>query len=243
MPSRTRPSRRSTSSSSRSRTSSGRSMTLRELTPRSRDYIISFGERLRAPMVGAALRERGIAATVSTAARPASSRTTARRIDRPARVRAPDPASGSSRSSRKSPGDHGVHGLHPRRDHHDARPERLGLLGLHPRGRDRCGRDLDLDRCRRHHDLRPARDQRCPGDALALVPRGDGTLLLRREGDAPAVDRAGHAQEHPRPGQEHLQPGPPGTVIVAERRAGPPRGQGPHLSSRRSRRSTSTAPR
>ncbi|MFA4877640.1 MAG: aspartate kinase [Methanoregula sp.] len=37
---------------------------LRELTPRSKDYIISFGERLLAPIVGAALRERGIASTV-----------------------------------------------------------------------------------------------------------------------------------------------------------------------------------
>ncbi len=34
--------------------------TLKELTPRSRDYIISFGERLSAPIVAAALRQRGI---------------------------------------------------------------------------------------------------------------------------------------------------------------------------------------
>jgi aspartate kinase len=37
---------------------------LRELTPRSRDYIISFGERMLAPIVGAALRQRGIPSTV-----------------------------------------------------------------------------------------------------------------------------------------------------------------------------------
>ncbi len=37
---------------------------LRELTPRSRDHIISFGERLLAPIVSAAIRERGIASTV-----------------------------------------------------------------------------------------------------------------------------------------------------------------------------------
>ncbi|HVN73658.1 MAG TPA: aspartate kinase [Methanoregula sp.] len=37
---------------------------LRELTPRSKDYIISFGERLLAPIVGAALRRRGIPSTV-----------------------------------------------------------------------------------------------------------------------------------------------------------------------------------
>ncbi|MDD1674272.1 MAG: aspartate kinase [Methanomicrobiales archaeon] len=37
--------------------------TLRELTPRSRDYIISFGERLSAPIVSAALRQRGIPST------------------------------------------------------------------------------------------------------------------------------------------------------------------------------------
>ena len=33
---------------------------LRELTPRSRDYIISFGEKLSAPIVSAALRQVGI---------------------------------------------------------------------------------------------------------------------------------------------------------------------------------------
>jgi len=37
---------------------------LRELTPRSKDYVISFGERLLAPIVGAALRHRGIPSTV-----------------------------------------------------------------------------------------------------------------------------------------------------------------------------------
>jgi aspartate kinase len=37
---------------------------LRELTPRSRDYVISFGERLLAPILGAALRQRGIRSTV-----------------------------------------------------------------------------------------------------------------------------------------------------------------------------------
>jgi aspartate kinase len=37
---------------------------LRELTPRSRDYIITFGERLNAPVVSAALRQRGIRSVV-----------------------------------------------------------------------------------------------------------------------------------------------------------------------------------
>ncbi|MDD1717882.1 MAG: aspartate kinase [Methanoregulaceae archaeon] len=37
---------------------------LRELTPRSRDYIITFGERLNAPVLAAALQERGIASIV-----------------------------------------------------------------------------------------------------------------------------------------------------------------------------------
>ncbi len=37
---------------------------LRELTPRSRDYIITFGERLNAPIVSAALRQAGIASAV-----------------------------------------------------------------------------------------------------------------------------------------------------------------------------------
>jgi aspartate kinase len=37
---------------------------LRELTPRSKDHVISYGERLLAPIVGAALRQRGIASTV-----------------------------------------------------------------------------------------------------------------------------------------------------------------------------------
>jgi len=37
---------------------------LQELTPRSKDYIVSFGERLLAPIIGAALRQRGIPSTV-----------------------------------------------------------------------------------------------------------------------------------------------------------------------------------
>jgi aspartate kinase len=37
---------------------------LRELTPRSKDHIVSYGERLLAPILGAALRQRGIATTV-----------------------------------------------------------------------------------------------------------------------------------------------------------------------------------
>jgi aspartate kinase len=37
---------------------------LRELTPRSKDYIISYGERLIEPIIGAALEERGIPAVV-----------------------------------------------------------------------------------------------------------------------------------------------------------------------------------
>ena len=37
---------------------------LRELTPRSLDYIITFGERLNAPVLAAALQERGLASTV-----------------------------------------------------------------------------------------------------------------------------------------------------------------------------------
>lgn len=38
--------------------------TLKELTPRSRDYIMSFGERLSAPIVSAALRQVGIPSVV-----------------------------------------------------------------------------------------------------------------------------------------------------------------------------------
>lgn len=37
---------------------------LRELTQRSRDYVISFGERLNAPVISAALRQRGISSLV-----------------------------------------------------------------------------------------------------------------------------------------------------------------------------------
>jgi aspartate kinase len=37
---------------------------LRELSPRSRDYIISFGERLSAPVVRAALRQKGVPSVV-----------------------------------------------------------------------------------------------------------------------------------------------------------------------------------
>jgi len=37
---------------------------LRELTPRSKDHIVSYGERLLAPILGAALRQRGLASSV-----------------------------------------------------------------------------------------------------------------------------------------------------------------------------------
>lgn len=37
---------------------------LRELTPRSKDYIISYGERLLAPIIGASLEQRGISSVV-----------------------------------------------------------------------------------------------------------------------------------------------------------------------------------
>ena len=37
---------------------------LRKLTPRSKDYVISYGERLLAPVVGGALRQPGIPSTV-----------------------------------------------------------------------------------------------------------------------------------------------------------------------------------
>ena len=127
---------------------------LRELTPRSKDYIISFGERLLAPIVGAALRQRGIPSTVLDGCE-AGILTTPQHGESTAlpesdeRIQQPD----RSAADKEIPGHHGVHGMHTRRDPHHAREERFGLLCIDYRCRYRCRRDLDLDRCRRDHDL------------------------------------------------------------------------------------------
>ncbi len=65
----------------------------------------------------------------------------------------------------------------------DARTQRLGLLGVDLRRRAQRLRDSHLDRRRRRAQRRsPARARR-HRHRLAVVPRGDGAGLLRRQGD------------------------------------------------------------
>ena len=99
---------------------------LRELTPRSKDYVISFGERLLAPIVSAALRQRGIASTVMDGCEagilttPQHGESTSLPESDERIMRRVGPLLG-----KEDTGDHGVHGLHPGRCPHNAWQERF----------------------------------------------------------------------------------------------------------------------
>ena len=89
---------------------------LRELTPRSRDYIISFGERFSAVVVAAALRQQGVAAE------PLDGCAAGILTDdcHGEAMALPESGSADPRAGRPAPrgpgaGDHGLHGLHARR--------------------------------------------------------------------------------------------------------------------------------
>jgi aspartate kinase len=89
---------------------------LRELSPRARDRIVSFGERLSSVVVAAALEERGVAA----AAVPAD------------RLIVTDSKFGSAAPLLDRTGSHGLLRGRPQRHHHDTGTRRLGLLRLDP---------------------------------------------------------------------------------------------------------------
>ena len=99
---------------------------LRELTPRSKDYVISYGERLFAPILGAALRQRGILSTVLDGCE-AGILTTPQHGEATALYESDERIKKRIGPLLKNeiPVDHGVHGLYRERDHHDTRAERI----------------------------------------------------------------------------------------------------------------------
>ena len=93
-----------------------------ELTPRSKDYVISYGERLLAPIVGAALRQRGIPSTVLDGCE-AGILTTPQHGEATALSESDERIKRESGlSSKRDTGHHGVHRLYRERYHHDAGP-------------------------------------------------------------------------------------------------------------------------
>ena len=106
----------------------------------------------------------------------------------------PQPTPAGARVSRAQPTRHAAHpGLHRapwRRRHRDARPRRFGYLGGLFRRVAGRGARRDLDRRARHVQREPARGAgRAPAGAAGLR-RGAGNRHHRRQGAAPAFDRA-----------------------------------------------------
>ena len=85
--------------------------------------------------------------------------------------------------------------------------------GVDLRRAARRARDRHLDRRRRRADRRSAAGAGCPGHRRAVVQRGDGARVLRRQGHPSADDGAGRRQEHPDLDPQHVRAGKPGTVI------------------------------
>ena len=126
-----------------------------------------------------------------------------------------------------------------RRDRHarpadDARPQRQRLLGLDLRRAARRGRDRHLDRRRRRAERRSAPRARSAGHRRAVVQRGHGARVLRREGrsirrrwrrPSGAASRSGSATRS--------RPTQPGTKISA--RLALRRGRQGHHEHRRRR--------
>ena len=100
-----------------------------------------------------------------------------------------------------------VHRRHGERRHDDARARRLGLFGGDLRRLPRRRRDSDLDRCRRHADGRSAGRRRSAAGPAAVVRRGVGARLFRRQGPPPEHDSSGRRQEHPGPHSEFAPAG------------------------------------
>ena len=125
-------------------------------------------------------------------ARHAADRETSPRAARDGRGRARRGAGPGARRIRRRDGG---------RAHDDAGPRRLGLLRRARRRRDRRAGDSDLDRRRRHAHRRSARDRAAAPRAAAVVCRGRGARLFRRQGAAPEHDparrRAQHSRAHP----------------------------------------------
>ena len=106
--------------------------------------------------------------------------------------------------------------VRPARRADDARPQRQRLLRLDLRRAARRRRDPHLDRRRRRAVGRSAPRARCHGDRLAVLQRGDGAGVFRRQGDPSADHGAGGRDAASRSGSATpSRPSKAGTLICA----------------------------
>ena len=101
-------------------------------------------------------------------------------------------------------GDHRLHRQRPARRSDHARSQRQRFLRLDLRCAAGCGRDPHLDRRRRRAVGRSAPRARRAGDRFAVLQRGHGAGVLRRQGDPPADHGAGGGARHPDLDPQHL---------------------------------------
>ena len=133
---------------------------------------------------------------------------TERALGRVARQR----GAGRAARRRRDAGHHRLHRAHGRRAPDDARQKRQRLLRVDLRRPARRGGDRHLDRRGRRAERRPAPRPRRHGHRFALVSRGDGAGLLRREGHSSADDGAGGGEADPDLDPEHVRAGEGGDV-------------------------------
>ncbi len=183
----------------------------------------SFGERLSAFIVAAVSRSARTpppSSTRATSSSPTiSSRTPTSSFRRPTAARAPTSRGCSARSKQRAADRHRLHRRHRRRPDDDHRAQRIGLQRGDRRRRGRRIGDRDLDRRRRRAERRSARRAGRVRAAADDLRRGDGAVVLRRQGAALGDDRAGRRQADSDPHQEHLQPRRAGHADLAQGRA------------------------
>ena len=114
----------------------------------------------------------------------------------------------------------------PRRADH-AGSQRQRLLGLDLRLAARCQRDPHLDRRRWRAVGRSAPRARCQGHRLAVVQRGHGARVLRRQGHPSADHGAGRRPRHSDLDPQHLRAGEAGHADLRQARL-QTAGQGHH---------------
>ena len=176
---------------------------LKACPPAASDAIVAHGELASSRLAAAILRDAGVPAEWVDARQrgghrqPAPAGVAARGgVGRPARphrapARRPRRRSRAGRFRRRD----------GRRRDDDARPGRIGLLGVAHRRVPGCVRDSDLDRCRRHAHRRPEALRPGARGGPAVVRRSLRAGALRREGpaslDGTARRPGRHSRAHP----------------------------------------------
>ena len=203
---------------------------LRELTPRSKDYVISYGERLFAPILGAALRQRGILSTVLDGCE-AGILTTPQHGEATALYQ-------SDERIKKRIGPLLKNEI----------PVIMGFMGCTGNGiittLGRSGSDysasivgagIDADEIWIWTDVDGimTSDPRVINDARVLKSVSYIEVMelsyIRRQGDAPAFDRPGDEKEHPCAGEKHVQSRRPRHHDRKKRPPGQPGRKSAHL--------------